>query len=196
CYPGTVQTDLTSIGGPKQGMMLDSIFQEVDVRTGRLLLEWRWLDHIPVSDSYKPYKEPYEYLHINSIEVTPDGNLLVSARHTWALYKLDRKSGQVIWRLGGKHTDFALAPEAKFSWQHDARQPTGGAITLFDNGSDGPIETAKTSRGLLLDVDMTGRKVTLGQAFNHPPAVLASAMGSVQVLPNGNVYVGWGTQPY
>lgn len=196
CYPEPVQADLSSIGGPSHGTMLASVFQEVDVRTGRLLLEWRGLDHIPVSDSYKPFKAPYEYLHINSIQVLPDGNLLVSARHTWALYKIDRRTGNVIWRLGGKNSDFNIASDAKFSWQHHARQPADGTITLFDNGSDGPIETAKSSKGLLLNVDEAGKKVTLGQSFNHPPPVLSSAMGSVQILPNGNVAVGWGTEPY
>lgn len=196
CYPDTVHTDLSAVGGPSQGMMLESIFQEVDVRTGRLLMEWKGLDHIPVSDSYKPYKAPYEYLHINSIQVLPDGNLLASGRHTWALYKLDRHTGEVIWQLGGKNSDFEIASNAKFSWQHDARQPAPGKITLFDNGSDGPIQTAKYSRGLLLNVDFNRRTVGLGQAFEHPPALLSSAMGSVQILPNGMVAVGWGTEPY
>lgn len=196
CYPETVHTDLSSIGGPREGMLLDSVFQEVDVRTGRLLLEWKGLDHIPVSNSYKPFKEPYEYLHINSIQVLPDGNLLVSARHTWALYKLDRRTGAVIWQLAGKNSDFDVGPDAGFSWQHDARQPVPGTFTLFDNGSDGPIQTSKYSRGLLLKVDENRSTVKLGQAFEHTPAVLASAMGSVQTLPSGTVVVGWGTEPY
>jgi Arylsulfotransferase (ASST) len=166
------------------------------VRTGRLLSEWHGLDHISVSESYLPYKEPYEYLHINSIQVLPDGNLLVSARHTWALYKLDRQTGDVIWRLGGKHSDFAVPSNAKFSWQHDARMPSANMITLFDNGSNGPIETAKYSRAMLLGVDTSAKSVTLNQALEHPPELLASAMGSVQMLPGGNVVVGWGTEPY
>ena len=195
-YPDAVQTDLSSAGGPAQGRVLDSIFQEVDLRTGRLLLEWRGLDHIPVEDSYLPFKEPFEYLHINSIEVLPDGNLLVSGRHTWALYKLDRRTGEVIWRLGGKHSDFTFSPEAKFSWQHDARQPANDTITLFDNGSNGPITTEKASRGLVLNVDETGRTVNVERALSHPAPLSASAMGSVQLLPSGNVTVGWGTEPY
>jgi hypothetical protein len=195
-YPQAVSADLSSIGGPRQGTVLESVFQEVDVRTGRLLSEWHGLDHISVSESYLPYKEPYEYLHINSIQVLPDGNLLVSARHTWALYKLDRQTGDVIWRLGGKHSDFAVPSNAKFSWQHDARMPSANMITLFDNGSNGPIETAKYSRAMLLGVDTSAKSVTLNQALEHPPELLASAMGSVQMLPGGNVVVGWGTEPY
>jgi hypothetical protein len=195
-YPESVQTDLSSIGGPSRGTVLDSVFQEVDVSTGRLLREWRGLDYIPLSDSYLPFKEPYEYLHINSIQVLPDGNLLVSARHAWALYKLDRETGEVIWRMGGKHSDFEVPTQAKFSWQHDARQPAANTITLFDNGSNGPITTAQYSRGMLLNVDWNRQKVNLGQAFEHPAQLLSSAMGSVQTLPDGMVAVGWGTEPY
>ena len=94
CYPQTVQMDLSSIGAPRNSQVLESIIQEVDIASGRLLFEWRSLQHIPVSASQEPHGEPYDYLHVNSIERLPDGNLLVSARHTWALYKLDRRTGQ------------------------------------------------------------------------------------------------------
>jgi hypothetical protein len=196
CYPRTVQTDLSGLGGPRNGTVLESVFQEVDVRTGRLLLEWRSLDHIPVTDSYHPPTDGFDYLHLNSIDLAPDGNLLVSARHAWALYKLDRKTGQVIWRLGGKRSDFDMGKGAQFTWQHDAKQQTPTTITVFDNGSDGPIDTETRSRAVVLDVNESARTVTLGQAYHHSSPLLAVAMGSVQTLPSGNVLVGWGTEPY
>ncbi len=196
CFPEVVQADLSSVGGPTRGQLHSPIFQEVDIRTGKLLLEWRGIDHIPLTDSYLPMSEPFDYLHINSINVAPDGHLLVSGRHTWTLYKVDRRTGEVIWRLGGKNSDFQLTDDATFAWQHDAQQPAKGTITVFDNGSEGSINTETRSRGLVLNVDETGRKVTLAQAFMHPKPLLAVAMGSVQTLPSGNVMVGWGTEPY
>jgi hypothetical protein len=196
CFPEVVQADLSSVGGPSNGQLRNPVFQEVDIRTGKLLLEWRGLDHIPLTDSYLPVSEPFDYLHINSINVAPDGHLLVSARHTWSLYKVDRQTGQVIWRLGGKHSDFRLDRDATFAWQHDAQQPVKGTITLFDNGSEGSINTETRSRGVALNVDETGRTVKLAQAFSHPKPLLAVAMGSVQTLPSGNIMVGWGTEPY
>src|SRR5438045_3357528 len=87
CYPETVRADLSSVGGPSDGQAREAIIQEVDVHSGRVRFEWRSLDHIPVTESYQSLAEPYDYLHANSIDVAPDGNLLVSARHTWALYK-------------------------------------------------------------------------------------------------------------
>lgn len=197
CIPQTVEADLSSVGGPPRGQVLENVIQEVDVRSGRVLLEWRSLDHVPVADSYHPYHEHYDYLHVNSIDVTPDGHLLISGRHTWALYKVHRRTGEVIWRLGGKHSDFSLDPAARFSWQHDARQLSADTITLFDDGSDGPVRTEPQSRGLVLRLDAAARGVRAERAYKYPhPGLLAAAMGSVQTLPGGNVLVGWGIEPY
>jgi hypothetical protein len=195
CYPQIVQTDLSAFGGPVDGSAIDPIFQEVDVRSGRVLLEWHGLDHIDVTASHQPYNEPYDYLHINSLAVLPDGNLLVSARATWALYKLDRHTGEVIWQLGGKAGDFTLGRGAQFAWQHDAQPAGGGQLTVFDDGA-GPVQTESQSRGILLAVDEARRSVQLLRAYHHPRPVLATAMGSVQALPGGDVVVGWGTERY
>src|SRR5205807_1939637 len=111
------------------------IMQEVDVASGRVLMEWRSLDHVAIDESYLYPGGVYDYLHLNSIDVAPDGNLLVSGRHTWALYKIDRVTGAVVWRLGGKRSDFALGPGAGFAWQHDARHLSDGRISLFDDGA-------------------------------------------------------------
>jgi hypothetical protein len=196
CYPETVQADLSLMGGPRDGHVLASVIQEVDVASGRLLLEWRGLDHVPVTDSYKPLGGLYDYLHANSIALTPDGNLLVSARHTWTLYKLERHTGRVLWRLGGKRSHFTLGPHARFAWQHDARQPSDGRVTLFDNGSDGSTRVEHQSRGLVLAVDESRRTVDLEHAYTNPKPLQATALGSLQILPDGNALVGWGTAPY
>jgi hypothetical protein len=196
CFPLTVEADLREVGGSRYGRVLESVFQEVDLRSGRLLLEWRSLGHIPIADSYRPPADPYDYLHINSIDIAPDGHFLVSARHTWALYKLHRRTGEVIWRLGGKHSDFAMGPGAQFFWQHDAAQLSADRITVFDDGSDGATRTVSESRGVVLAVDETARTARLAHAYRPPKRRLASAMGSMQTLPNGHVLVGWGTEPY
>ena len=192
CYPQTVPMDLSSMDMPRNSQVLESIIQEVDIATGRLLFEWRSLQHIPVSATQEPHAEPYDYLHINSIEQLPDGNLLVSGRHTWALYKLDRQTGSVIWTLGGKRSQFRMGPGAQFAWQHDARQHSENVLTVFDNGSDGPLTTEHESRGLVLDVDEARRMVTLRRAYTSPDRLLAGAMGSVQIGSQNRVLVGFG----
>lgn len=193
CYPEVVPADLSSIGGPRDGHVYESIIQEVDISTGRLLLEWRSLQHIAPDVSHEPMGEPYDYLHPNSIQQLRDGNLLVSARHTWALYKLERETGRVIWTLGGKRSEFAMGQGAAFAWQHDAQLHAEQVLTLFDNGSAGPLQTENQSRGLTLQVDDVRRTVALRNAYTSPQKLVAGAMGSVQTLPSGNVLVGWGT---
>jgi len=186
--------DLTSIGGPSAHPTLDSIVQEVDVATGKVLFEWHSLDHVPVADSYSPILTPFDYFHVNSVDVDLDGNLLVSARNTWGVYKLDRRSGDVIWTLGGRRSDFQLGPNALFMYQHDARAHADGTLTLFDDGSGTP---SHQSRAVRLGLDFAGKTAVLLQEFpHHPTPLTAFAMGNAQFLPTGNVVVGWGTEPY
>ncbi|HEY7968210.1 MAG TPA: arylsulfotransferase family protein, partial [Solirubrobacteraceae bacterium] len=116
------EQDLRSAGGSAHGTIQDAIFQEVDIPSGRVLLEWHSLDHIPIEESYWPLSADWDYVHLNSIGVDSDQNLLVSSRNTHTIYKIDRRSGAIIWRLGGKHSDFAIDPAAAFAWQHDARR--------------------------------------------------------------------------
>ncbi len=193
CYPQVADVDLRSVGGPRRGRALESIIQEVDVASGRLLFEWTSLGHIPVTDSYHPLWAPYDYLHVNSVGRAPDGNLLISGRHTWSIYKLDRRTGEVIWSLGGKRSDFRMGQGTRFAWQHDARQLSDRILTVFDNGTDGPIRTEGESRGLVLDLDEPAQTVALSAAYTNREPLLATAMGSVQVLSSGSVVIGWGT---
>jgi hypothetical protein len=192
CYPESVPADLSSVRGPRQGHVLDSIIQEIDVASGRLVMEWRGRDHVALSESYASPWGGFDFLHANSIDVTPDGHLLVCARHTWAIYKVHRRTGRVMWRLGGKRSNFFLGRAARFAWQHDARQVTPSTITVFDDG-EGPERTESQSRGIVLGVDWRRKFVRLEQVYRHPSPLLASAMGSMQVLPGGHVVLGWGT---
>jgi hypothetical protein len=184
---------------PTAAGILESLIQEVDIASGRVLFEWHSTDHVNPYESYltAPTAQPFDYFHINSIDVDRDGDLLISARHTWAVYKIDRRSGEVIWRLGGKRSDFAMGPGAGFAWQHDARRQADGSITLFDDGSNGSKPpTEAQSRGLVLEVEESTRGANLRKAYSHASPLSAGSQGSMQILPNGNVLVGWGDQPY
>jgi hypothetical protein len=195
----THPADLSSIGGSSSGVLLDSLFQEVDVATGALVTEWRASDHVPLTESYMPppssSSSPYDFFHINSIDVDTDGNLLVSSRHTWTVYKINRTTGQIIWRLHGKKSDFKMTSGTRFSWQHHVRHHPGNVLTIFDDG-DGERPVERRSRGLKLHLDMHTMTADYVQEYLPHPRVLANSQGSVQVLPNGNVFVGWGIKPY
>lgn len=188
--------DLRPVGGRKNGEIYEGIVQEVDISTGRVLFEWRSFPQVGVKESYWPVVQknaPFDYFHINAVDVEPNGNLLISSRNTHALYEIDRTTGKILWRLGGKHSDFAIAPGARFEWQHDARRQPDGTITLFDNGAWPRVE--KFSRVLVLRVDEARHRVTLVRSYRHPRGLSSSWEGNAQFLPNGHVFVGWGSNP-
>jgi hypothetical protein len=122
--------------------------------------------------------------------------LIVSARQTFAVYKIDRSTGEVMWRLGGKKSDFEMGPGTRFAFQHDARRQLDGTISIFDNGTTifhgGWPEAIEESRGIVLKLDEEQMSASLVREYTHPDKLHADAAGNMQVLPNGNVFVGWG----
>jgi hypothetical protein len=186
-----VGADLSSVGGSHKGTIQDAIFQEIDLVSGRVLLEWHSLGRIPFQESYAPVEANWDFFHINSVDLDVDGNLLVSARSTHTVYKLNR-NGAILWRLGGKSSDFQMRPGSNFAWQHDARRQPDGTLTIFDNGATPAVE--KLSRGLILDVDEQTMTATLLRQYTHPK-ILSGSQGNMQLLPSGNVFIGWGEVP-
>jgi hypothetical protein len=184
--------DLSSVGGSRKGTVQDAVFQELDLATGKLLLEWHSLEHVPFEESYASVTADWDFFHINSVDLDSDGNLLVSSRSTHTVYKIDR-TGKILWRLGGKHSDFAMAPGSEFAWQHDVRRQPSGSLTVFDNGATPAVE--RLSRGLILELDEHAMTVSLASQYTHP-RILSGSQGSMQLLPGGNVFVGWGEAPH
>lgn len=177
------------------GTLVVGVVQELDLPGGRLIRQWRSIDHVPVEETAiraKPGPR-FDYFHVNSIDVDSDGDLIVSARNTWAAYKIDRVTGRVKWRLGGKRSNFAMGAGTRFFWQHDVRAHAGGLLTIFDNGA----APAEERQSRALTVQLRGRRATLVRADVHrPERVLSHFMGNAQLLPDGHMFVGWGGSPY
>src|SRR5829696_6388797 len=196
----SVPQDLTAVGGSKNGRAWQGIVQELDIESGEVLFEWRSIDHVALEETYVEARQDHysgiDYFHINSIDVDHDDNLLPSARQTSTIYKVDRNTGEVIWRLGGKRSDFEMGEGTRFAFQHDARRLRDGTISIFDNGSlvfeNGIPRAVEESRAIVLDVDERKMKASLAREYTHPGEQHADAAGNVQVLPNGDVFVGWG----
>ncbi len=187
--------------GAKRRKVFDSVVQEIDIPTGLVLFQWDSLDHVPLNGSYlkapRSVKSPFDYFHVNAVEPDTDGNLVISARNTWAAYKVDHSTGRIIWVLGGRHSSFKMGPGASFAFQHDVRVRASNDlfITMFDDGAGPPI-VHKHSRGLKLILDtkhMTAREVA---GFDHAPQLLANYEGNFQQLSGGDKLLGWGQQPY
>jgi hypothetical protein len=198
-YDG-IDCDLSSVGGPRTAAVADTLMQEIDLKTGLVRFEWHSLDHVALGDSYASAAHasrttPFDYFHINSIDVRRSGDLLVDARNTWAAYDVDARTGQVHWRLGGRHSSFAMGAGAGFAWQHDAREQPDGTITLFDNGATPAIH--RQSRAIALRLGGRPQAATLVREQAHPQTPLvAGSQGNVQALPGGAWMVGWGESPY
>ena len=190
-----VKANLHSLGGPRNGSVLDSIVQEVDIATGRVLWEWHAYGHVHLAESYagKPSAKPYDFFHVNSVQELPNGKLLVSARDTSAVYEINKRTGKIVWALGGKHSSFKVGAGANFAWQHDAQMQPDGTITVFDNGA-GLYKSESQSRAL--QIRLSGRRATLVRGYAHKPSLLSENEGSVQALPGGNLFVGFGNLPY
>lgn len=188
--------DLTPVKGAAHGRVVNCYAQVIDIATGKATFDWNALEHVAVQESYQiaPHKASnlYDFFHMNSLQMLPDGNILVCARNTWALYKVNGKTGDIIWRMGGKKSDFKVEPQAQWAWPHHATMWSPTQLTVFDNSSTkGPL-----SRGLLLGVDESAMAVSLTQEFKNPTGFYSGTLGSVQLMPNGNVFIGWGAQPY
>jgi Arylsulfotransferase (ASST) len=197
---GPEPADLSAIGGPHQGFEFESYVQEVDVATGEVLMEWSAGDHVPVSDTFSELTDredgsedlPIDWFHANSVAPGPDGTLLVSARNTHTVYAIDRATGELRWRLGGKHSDIAMGPGAAFKWQHDAQWLGGNRISLFDNNAS--TTGGGPSRALILDVDAAAMTAAVVAETRHPDGLSAGTQGNTQVLPGGGLLVGWGSE--
>jgi hypothetical protein len=185
--------DLSSVGGPADGSVVDGVVQEIDIASGDVLFEWHSVDHVALGESHAPLPaagNAYDYFHINAVSVDTDDNFVISARNTWALYKLDRRTGDVLWRLGGKQSDFELGDGVEFAWQHDPEPVGFGTYRLFDNEASPQVR--EHSRVIWIHADQRRHTATLVQAFEHPDGILAGSQGNSQALPWGHTFVGWG----
>ncbi len=185
-------------GGAKRAVVLDAIMQEVDIKTGLVMWEWNSVGHVPLSESHSPApkkaSQPYDYFHINSIDVLRNGNYLISSRNTWGVFELNRITGTIGWQLGGKKSTFKLGKNVQFAWQHHVRMLPNGEITVFDD--EGAPEIKPPTRGEIIRLSFKKRTATLVQQLVREPEPLKTgSQGDVQPLPNGNWMLGWGGLP-
>jgi hypothetical protein len=194
-----IDCNLSTVGGPSGGAVTDAIFQEIDLRTGLVRREWHSLDHVPLSDSYSTAtttstKTPFDFFHVNSVDQLADGRTLISARNTWALYELSTFTGQVLVRIGGKRSNIKLASGAGTAFQHDATVLANGTISVFDNG--GVPKVHPESRGLVLAINPQAKTDTILAQYEHSSALSSGSQGNIQQLTDGDMFVGWGAEPY
>ncbi|KAJ5664925.1 uncharacterized protein N7477_007373 [Penicillium maclennaniae] len=201
--------DLRDVGGLENGWIWDGIFVEVDVESNEILFEWRASEHFAFTEVERDREgngdsedQPWDFFHINSVDKDEMGSFLVSSRYMNSLAYVDGQTGEIIWKLGGKRNSFvdlSGGAATNFSWQHHARfQPDYStsktrAITIFDNSSRGQGAPENPSRGLFIDIDERDMTASVRHQYWNPLPISSQSQGSVQILDNGNVLVGYGS---
>lgn len=187
--------DLSPIGGPEDGNVLDSVIEEIDVATGEVLLHWSGVERIPLNESDMPVAlangGAYDHLHVNAVSVDDDGHLVATARSSSAIFKIHRESGEVLWKLGSGYSTFRLDTGARCFWPHDAQPVGDGVYRVFDNGTNDYMEGYE-SRVVWVRADTETGVASYVRHLVHPNLVSSLREGNSQQLPNGNVLIGWG----
>lgn len=205
--------DLSSIGGPKDGYILDSHFFEIDIATQEILFSWDAAEHVPVSASHLPLSDtssgtadaPYDFFHVNSLELVGE-DYLVNSRHTWTTFLISGVNGSILWTFNATGGG-SFGPEAAnypFSWQHFARvhnrTENTFALSLFANNNFGTADITPTT-GLVYELSLPPSKEVapkLLRSLEVPSEDLyAGSQGNyeVDVLATGNQFMGYGQVP-
>lgn len=177
--------------GYADAIVLGLIIQEID-RNKDVVFQWRSWDHFRITDAIGIAFGGIliDPVHGNSLDVGPDGNILLSSRHLSEVTKISRSTGEILWRLGGVNNQFRFINDPiGFSYQHDAKWLPNGHLTLYDNGV---FHSPQFSRGVEYEIDERSRTAKLVWEYRHDPDVFGFATGSVQRLSNGNTLIGWG----
>ncbi|KAL8900142.1 MAG: hypothetical protein Q9192_001227 [Flavoplaca navasiana] len=207
-----VRRDLSAFGVvPDDGntsWVVDCHFRAVDVSTNAIIFDWSSLDHVPLSEGLvrptggingRTKANAWDYFHLDSV-TRAEGGYLISSRHTSTIYLVSSKDGSIVWRLGGKKSDFKLEGFS-FDSQHDVRTVSckGDLLTLslFDNAYNTFVQPPKgLSSGKIIELNTATKTARLVQQFDSPSRGLGNPTGdggSVQILPKGNVFIGWGS---
>lgn len=167
--------------------------QEID-ENHNVVFQWECWDYFNLEDTYIENLDLLliDYVHMNSIAVDFDGHLLLSSRHLSECTKINRQTGEIIWRLGGKNNQFNFINDPdQMSYQHDFRPVAGkpNHYTLFDNGNLREIKYSRALEYKLDTVNMIAEKIW---EYRHSPDWYSRLMGNAQRLSNGNTLINWG----
>jgi arylsulfotransferase ASST/ASPM-SPD-2-Hydin domain-containing protein len=195
--PQPVDMSVIVPGGDPDAVVTGLIIQEIDAAKN-VIFQWRSWDHYQitdVTDCHSLTTPTVDAVHGNSLESDYDGNILVSSRYLDEITKINRQTGDIIWRFGknSRNNQFTILDDSLgFSDQHDARRLPNGNLTLYDNHS---CLDPKNSRALEYEIDEQTLTARLVWEYRHTPDQHSTATGNVQRRASGGTMVGWGTVP-
>ncbi len=196
CYDEQkIAMDTVVKGGNPNAAVRGVVIQELD-KDKNVVFQWRSWDHFKITDATNDISltdSIIDYVHCNSIDMDTDSSIIISCRHMDEVTKINRETGDIIWRLGGihcKNNEFTFIDDPiGFSHQHDVRRLPNGDLSLFDNGN---LHDPKFSRAVEYKLDEINKTATLVWEHRNSPSTFSQAMGSMQRLDNQNTVIGWG----
>ncbi len=190
----TVDMSRYVVGGNTAAWVTEQVIQEF-TPAGELIFQWRAWDHLDVRDQQQFINilgNNFDFPHMNAIDIDTDGNILLSSRNTSEVTKINRDTGEIIWRFGGLHNQFTFVndPLNGARNQHAFRVVATNDYTLFDNGN---LHSPSMSRAVEYRLDPTNMTATLVWQYPNPPSssIYSFYMGNAQRLPNGNTLIDW-----
>ena len=190
------QRDLSAYGLSEAQRVLDGVVQELDSDLN-VVFQWNTWDHMAYEENFLSSDD--DYAHLNSVFVDWDGNWLVSSRGMSQVLKIDRTTGEVIWRLGGIANDFSFVndPFEGVCGQHAASRLNNGNLLIFDNGTQRMCVPDTPPRGndtRIVEYALDEDRMTAELVWSYQrDDVYSQGMGSAQRLENGNTFIGWGS---
>ena len=171
------------------------IIEEYD-QNHNLLYEWNAWDRLDISDytHLDLTLDEITWMHVNSIELDTDNNLIVSDRVSSQILKINWPEGNLIWTLGGELSDFTFINDSLSGplLQHDVRKLDNGNILMYDNHVTNQINDNTSSRAVEYQLDENAYTAELVWEYFHPEGIVGLAMGSAQRLSNQNTLINWG----
>ncbi len=185
---------LHPIAGSKRAKVKYDVIQELD-HNKKLVYQWHSKEHFKLEDADRFYltdTATVDVTHFNSIDEDKDGNLLISARFYNEVLKVNKKTGQIMWRMGGKYNTVKLLNDKQpFLGQHDARFTGPNRFSLFDNGHTYDSLRHNT-RALEYEINDSLKTATLVWSYSNPKTVYSQAAGGVQKTKDGFTLVNYG----
>lgn len=188
---GLLMADTVTYGSPNCSVK-SNLIVELDENKNEVF-SWAALDHIPIEDTQSDFYTVYsnlDHVHSNSIEFDLDSNYVISNRNLSEVTKINRQTGDIMWRLGGKANQFQLIGDSVFfNGQHYAQVAPNGNLYVFDNARFG---TQQISRYLEYELDTSAMTATLVREIQHPTGLNTAIMGNAQLMDNDGVIITWG----
>jgi hypothetical protein len=188
--------DLSTLvdNGSENALVTSSVVQEFNPKKEKVF-EWKASDYFQITDALHEYLQgnQIDFTHCNSIDVDSDSSIILSFRNLDEVTKISRKDGHIVWRFGGVNNEFKIINDSlRFSYQHAVHHLPGGNLIMFDNGTF--HNTSQVfSRGVEYHLDEVNKTATKVWEYHHSPEVFGKQSGSVQLLPNGNRLICWGS---